>query len=114
MEDTIRSKIQEKGKIVSNFDTIALMGRYDLAKPAKRADFSNNVSRLASDQLVNVFFQEWSPLLPILHRPTFLNLYSEYVSDTEAIKDPASVAQLNLVFGIAALANDVNLLVPFV
>lgn len=73
-------------------------------------------ARLVSDQLINIFFQEWAPLFPILHRPGFLNLYEEYVSCPEAMEDKASLAQLNLVFAIAAQsashANNVSLVSP--
>ncbi|KAF1983926.1 hypothetical protein K402DRAFT_337549 [Aulographum hederae CBS 113979] len=62
--------------------------------------------RMLSDQLVNIFFQEWAPLFPVLHRPTFLVLYEQYVAAPGAIRDLKSIAQLNLVFGIAALSND--------
>ncbi|KAL8769636.1 MAG: hypothetical protein Q9209_004433 [Squamulea sp. 1 TL-2023] len=62
--------------------------------------------RLVSDQLINVFFQEWAPLFPVLHRPTFLNIYTQYVVDPEGCKDQHSIAQLNLVFGIAAQSID--------
>jgi hypothetical protein len=69
---------------------------------------------MVSDQLINVFFQEWNPLFPVLHRPSFLNVYTDYVNDPESIKDPIAVAQLNLVFGTAALANDSNKdLIPY-
>ena len=64
--------------------------------------------RLVSDQMVNIFFQEWAPLFPILHRPTFLKLYERYITDPEGIKDHQSIAQLNLVFGIAALSAEVG------
>ena len=60
--------------------------------------------RVVSDQLINIFFQEWAPLFPVLHRPTFLGLYEKYVADPESITDKVAVAQLNLVFGIAALS----------
>lgn len=59
-------------------------------------------ARLVSDQLINIFFQEWAPLFPVLHRPSFLGLYEEYVSCPEAMEDKPSIAQLNLVFAIAA------------
>ncbi|TID18319.1 transcriptional activator protein-like protein acu-15 [Venturia nashicola] len=59
-------------------------------------------ARLVSDQLINIFFQEWAPLFPILHRPGFLGLYEEYMSCPEAVEDKTSLAQLNLVFAIAA------------
>ncbi|KAG9725044.1 hypothetical protein KCU59_g15395, partial [Aureobasidium melanogenum] len=62
-------------------------------------------ARLESDQLIGIFFQEWAPLFPILHRPTFLELYQSYMSAPENIVDNWSHAQLNLVFGIAALSS---------
>jgi hypothetical protein len=64
-------------------------------------------ARLVSDQLINIFFQEWAPLFPVLHRPTFLVLYEEYVSCPEAMEDKQSLAQLNLVFAIAAQSSNV-------
>lgn len=57
--------------------------------------------RLLSDQLINIFFQEWAPLFPILHRPTFLALYGRYVADSTSVTDSAELACLNLVFAIA-------------
>ncbi|KAI4739232.1 hypothetical protein E4T50_10304 [Aureobasidium sp. EXF-12298] len=62
-------------------------------------------ARLESDQLIGIFFQEWAPLFPILHRPTFLELYQSYMSAPENVVDNCSHAQLNLVFGIAALSS---------
>jgi len=58
--------------------------------------------------MVNIFFQEWAPLFPILHRPTFLSLYAEYTADPESVTDKAQLAQLNLVFGLAAVAHGVS------
>lgn len=63
--------------------------------------------RLVSDQLVNIFFQEWAPLFPVLHRPGFLTLYDQYVTNPELCLDRKAMAQLNLVFGIAALSCEV-------
>ncbi|EOD52295.1 putative transcriptional activator protein acu-15 protein [Neofusicoccum parvum UCRNP2] len=62
--------------------------------------------RLVSDQLINIFFQEWAPLFPVLHRPAFLTLYDGFVNSSEPLSDKKALAELNLVFGIAALAND--------
>jgi len=58
--------------------------------------------------MVNIFLQEWSPLFPVLHRPTFLEQYEEYVSSTATTKDEMSIAMLNLVFGIATLSSEVS------
>jgi hypothetical protein len=58
--------------------------------------------------MINIFFQEWAPLFPVLHRPTFLSLYELYVASPETMVDKKSIAKLNLVFGIAALSSDVG------
>lgn len=58
--------------------------------------------------MVNIFFQEWAPLFPVLHRPTFLSLYEQYVAGPDTMVDKKSIAKLNLVFGIAALSSDVS------
>lgn len=58
--------------------------------------------------MINIFFQEWAPLFPVLHRPTFLTLYEQYVASPESMVDKKSIAKLNLVFGIAALSSDVS------
>ena len=57
--------------------------------------------------MINIFFQEWAPLFPVLHRPTFLKIYTDYVANPECLQDQQSIAQLNLVFGIAALSAEV-------
>ncbi|KXG49157.1 Transcription factor [Penicillium griseofulvum] len=62
--------------------------------------------RLVSDQLINIFFQEWAPLYPVVHRPTILKAYGQYVNNAETLqRDPHVMAQLNLIFGIAALSS---------
>ncbi|KAJ5950439.1 Transcription factor [Penicillium vulpinum] len=62
--------------------------------------------RLVSDQLINIFFQEWAPLYPVVHRPTILKAYEQYLNNTESLQRDAHVmAQLNLIFGIAALSS---------
>ncbi len=60
--------------------------------------------RLLSDHFVNVFFQEWAPLFPVLHRPTFLGKYEGFLACAQSTDDKKSLAQIYLVFGIAALS----------
>lgn len=60
--------------------------------------------RIFSDRCVNVYFQEWASLFPILHKPTFLRLYEEFVADPEKVKNDYKVAQLYLVFSLAGLS----------
>ncbi len=113
--DTFKAKIQESGKPCSDFnpETFFVTNRKFITPPkASKSTSAHETSRapprLVSDQMVNIFCQEWAPLFPVLHRPTFLNLYAEYVEDPEGLKDQQSIAQLNLVFGIAALSAEVH------
>ena len=66
-------------------------------------------SRMVSDQMINIFFQEWAPLFPVVHRPTVLKAYANYVTEPEGVKDNHSLAILNLIFGIAALSAEVRI-----
>ncbi|KAF4637569.1 hypothetical protein G7Y89_g513 [Cudoniella acicularis] len=62
--------------------------------------------RMFADKCVNVFFQEWAPLFPVLHKPTFLRLYEDYMSNPDQLIDSHKLAQLHLVFGIAGLSSE--------
>lgn len=106
--EAFKHKVQEKGRSAADINTARLLER-TLNKCDSSDGSEGSVTwkvppRLVSDQLINVYFQEWAPLFPILHRPTFLGLYEKYVADSDQITDKAELAQLNLVFGIAELS----------
>ncbi|KAL8754865.1 MAG: hypothetical protein Q9184_004984 [Pyrenodesmia sp. 2 TL-2023] len=111
--DTFKCKAETSGKPCLDFETDTFFSSCE-SPPASHKASPLQVSemkappRLVSDQMINIFFQEWAPLFPILHRPTFLNLYTDYVADPENMKDQHAIAQLNLVFGIAALSTEWN------
>ena len=113
--DAFKRKVQETGKSCSDFNTDGFFGAGDgnssssSLSPNTILPTSNAPPRLVSDQMVNIFFQEWAPLFPVLHRPTFLKLYEEYTANPDSVEDKHSIAQLNLVFGIAALSAVVSL-----
>lgn len=108
--EAFKRRVQETGRSTADIDTDRLLDH----NPGNFEDLSDKdyevvwkaPPRLLSDQLINIFFQEWAPLFPILHRPTFLGLYEKYVADSDSVTDKAQIAQLNLVFGIAALSNN--------
>lgn len=106
--EAFKRKMQENGKSCSDFNPEAFLhiqGCHPLTP--KTPDQSLKVPpRLFSDRCVNVYFQEWAPLFPVLHKPTFLHIYEEFVSDPEKVKNNHKIAQLYLVFGIAALGSD--------
>ncbi|MCJ1462127.1 hypothetical protein MMC07_000727 [Pseudocyphellaria aurata] len=113
--DAFKVKTQECGKPCSDFkpETFFLENRKSTTPPkASKSTAAHPTSkappRLTSDQMINIFFQEWAPLFPVLHRPTFLNLYAEYVANPDGLKNQQSIAQLNLVFNIAALSAEWN------
>ncbi|KAI0851340.1 fungal-specific transcription factor domain-containing protein [Daldinia vernicosa] len=106
--ESFKRKLQENGKPCSDFNPEAFLhiqGCYLLvAKPPPQS--MRVPPRLFSDRCVNVYFQEWAPLFPALHKPTFLRLYEEFVADSEKVKNNHKLAQVYLVFSIAALSSD--------
>jgi len=100
--------VQEGGKSCSDFNTEAFLhiqGCYPLVtRPPSQT--LRVPPRLFSDRCVNVYFQEWSPLFPVLHKPNFLRVYEEFSADPDKVKNHHKLAQLYLVFCIAALSGD--------
>ena len=114
--DAFKAKAQECGKLCSDFKTSVFFTPKKKAAPTTRrsstAAASKLPSRMVSDHMVNIFFQEWAPLFPVVHRPTVLKDYTDYVNDPASVKDKHSIAQLNLIFGIAALSAEVHFSAP--
>ena len=111
--DTFKAKIQECGKSCSDFRTDLFFTAGSRPPSSGCVSGTNAASkappRLVSDQMINIFFQEWAPLFPVLHRPTYLKIYTDYVVNPEGLHGQQAIAQLNLVFGIAALSAEVCL-----
>lgn len=106
--DVFKRRIQESGKSLSGFNTEAFLNIQKDTTPASPQSPRTSTAppRMFSDRCVNVFFQEWAPLFPVLHKPTFLRLYEDFMSNPDQITEPHKLAQLHLVFGIAALSSD--------
>ena len=111
--DAFKAKVQESGKSCSDFKTEAFFTTREKEDPPGKSPSaslaSRAPSRMVSDQMINIFFQEWAPLFPVVHRPTVLKAYSDYVNEPEGLKDNHFLAQLNLIFGIAALSAEVRI-----
>lgn len=106
--ESFKRKIQENGKSCSEFNPEAFLhiqGCYPLTQKSPTPNM-RLPPRLFSDRCVNVYFQEWAPLFPVLHKPTFLRVYEDFVADPEKIKNNHKLAQLYLVFSIAALSSE--------
>lgn len=111
VSDAFDNHLINQGKIASNLSIDALT---NLSPPLSHGSPTQAIKtppRLVSDQLINIFFQEWAPLYPVVHRPTILKAYGEYLNNSDSVKpklDSHVMAQLNLVFGIAALSSSVS------
>ncbi|KAI9694633.1 MAG: hypothetical protein M1822_000249 [Bathelium mastoideum] len=106
--EAFKRKLQENGQSCSDIETDVFFTPspdQKIRSPTNSVDLSPP-PRMLSDQLISVFFQEWAPLFPVLYRPNFLALYEGFVSENRTIPDKQGIAQLYLVFGIAALSNN--------
>lgn len=102
-----KRKIQETGKPCAEFNPEAFLHMQGCPPlTARLPEASVRVPpRMFSDRCVNVYFQEWAPLFPVLHKPTFLRLYEEFVADPEKVRNKHKLAQLYLVFSLAGLSS---------
>ncbi|PNY28917.1 Transcriptional activator protein acu-15 [Tolypocladium capitatum] len=106
---SFKSKLQQTGKPCTDFNPDAFLHVQGCPPlTTEQPDQSSRIPppRLFSDRCVNVFFQEWAPLFPVLHKPTFLAMYEEFVAAPERVRCNYKLAQLYLVFGIAGLSSE--------
>ncbi|TVY82332.1 Transcriptional activator protein acu-15 [Lachnellula suecica] len=107
--DAFKRRIQESGKSLAGFNTEAFLNIQGDTSPTSQVSTPKTSTippRMFSDRCLNVFFQEWAPLFPVLHKPTFLRVYGEYMDKPEQMTSPHKLAQLHLVFGIASLSGE--------
>ncbi|RAH44767.1 C6 transcription factor FacB/Cat8 [Aspergillus brunneoviolaceus CBS 621.78] len=104
--DAFVNKLSDQNRLPPNFSIRALTAAPPSISRSRIDQTLKTAPRLVSDQLINIFFQEWAPLYPVVHRPTILKAYEQYLSGTESLRDNKhNLTQLNLIFGIAALAS---------
>ncbi|KAH7026104.1 fungal-specific transcription factor domain-containing protein [Microdochium trichocladiopsis] len=105
--EMLKSRLRDSGRQVPEFEPQAYLHVKDHGGLSDELDEDKPlppIPRLFSDKCVNIYFQEWAPLFPVLHKSTFLRTYEEFIVDGESIKDNHKLAQLYLVFSIAALS----------
>ncbi|PHH85076.1 hypothetical protein CDD83_927 [Cordyceps sp. RAO-2017] len=104
---SLKRKLQEAGKPCNDFNPDAFL-HVQGCPPLTTEELGPSPRlppRLFSDRCVNVYFQEWAPLFPVLHKPTFLHAYEEFVASPERVRCNYKLAQLYLVFSIAGLSS---------
>ncbi|KAL7276243.1 DNA-binding transcription factor cat8 [Rhizina undulata] len=104
--ELLKKKLKDGGLRIDEFDTeIFFQTQGSVSSPNPQPWSAINIPpRLLSDQLLVSYFQEYHPLFPVLHRPTFLASYERLVSaDGPAVNELPNhaIAQLFLVFAIA-------------
>ncbi|KAL4900970.1 hypothetical protein BDW74DRAFT_182301 [Aspergillus multicolor] len=98
------NKLADQGRLAPETSTKALIASPAPISPSRLDQALKTAPRLVSDQLINIFFQEWAPLYPVVHRPTILKAYEQYLSNSESFQgNKHDMAQLNLIFAVAAL-----------
>ncbi|KAL4869763.1 hypothetical protein BDV12DRAFT_72067 [Aspergillus spectabilis] len=103
--NTFTTKLADQGQLAPGTSTKALTASPAPISHSRLDQALKTAPRLVSDQLINIFFQEWAPLYPVVHRPTILKAYEQYLSDSESFQgNKHDVAQLNLIFAVAALS----------
>ncbi|KAK2746472.1 hypothetical protein FQN57_003098 [Myotisia sp. PD_48] len=104
--DSFSSKLEKSGRSASAVSTDALLSPPSLSAWRRQDATPKTPPRLVSDQLLNIFFQEWAPFYPIVHRPAILKVYGRYTINPDSIEDDKyALTQLNLIFGIAAISS---------
>lgn len=105
---SFKRKLQELGKSCTEFNPEAFLHVQGCAPlvSEKPGSTSRLPPRISSDRYVNVYFQEFAPLFPVLHKPSFLRTYEEFVLDSEKVKCHYKTAQLYLIFCIAGISSE--------
>ncbi|PHH65563.1 hypothetical protein CDD81_1998 [Ophiocordyceps australis] len=104
---SLKKRLQELGKPCTDFNPDAFLHVQGCPPlPAQEANQASSCipPRIFSDRCVNVFFQEWAPLFPVLHKPTFLRSYQEFAASPDKVRCKHKLAQLYLVFSIGGLS----------
>ncbi|KAL5339882.1 fungal-specific transcription factor domain-containing protein [Aspergillus crustosus] len=103
--DIFTNKLSDQGRLAPETLTSSLTASPVPISHSRLDQALKTAPRLVSDQLINIFFQEWAPLYPVVHRPTILKAYEQYLSDSDSFQgNKHDVAQLNLIFAVAALS----------
>jgi hypothetical protein len=101
-----KRRLQERHKGASSIDVDAITSLRTAKHTCDHA-CSKPPALMLSDRLVNTFFQEFAPIFPILHRPSFLAVYNEYISNG-TVSDKKALAQLYFAFAIASISKHVS------
>ncbi|KFX92254.1 hypothetical protein V490_05484 [Pseudogymnoascus sp. VKM F-3557] len=105
--DAFKRKLRDTGKSCSGYNLGAFLAPREEPVTSRSSSNGPNIPpRMFSDRCINIFWQEHAPLFPVLHKPTFLRLYEEYIADPEQMVDDQKLAELHLVFSIAGFSSD--------
>lgn len=107
--DSLTRRLAGEAKLSSQLSTRTLTALPPPLSHIQANPEAKTPPRIVSDQLINIFFQEWAPMYPVVHRPTILKAYEQYLGMSGTLPENSHImTQLNLIFGVAALSSTVS------
>ncbi|TQB72982.1 hypothetical protein MPDQ_006319 [Monascus purpureus] len=104
--DSLTRRLAGEAKLSSQLSTRTLTALPPPLSHIQANPEAKTPPRIVSDQLINIFFQEWAPMYPVVHRPTILKAYEQYLGMSGTLPENSHImTQLNLIFGVAALSS---------
>jgi hypothetical protein len=103
--DTFQQELRKFGDASLSFNDAAFLIS---PGPPFGQQHARDLPRIVMDQLVNIFFQEWAPIYPVLHRPTFLAFYDSYFNGQGDNLETIVLVQIYLVVLISAHCRGVS------
>ncbi|KAF4962288.1 hypothetical protein FSARC_9619 [Fusarium sarcochroum] len=72
--------------------------------------FATNDEKVAHidfhNHCASIFFQQWAPLFPVLHEPSFRKVMGNFISAPETVTDKHMIAEIYLVVDIANMSSN--------
>jgi Fungal specific transcription factor domain len=115
MEELFKKRLHVSKNVIVDFDCVlpfyketAEQNSVDRSSDDEELTDTNTTfalpSKASAEKLVNAFFDNWHPLFPVVHKPSFQWDFDAMYTE-KASNDPANLAQMWLILAIAARDN---------
>ncbi|KAJ8100545.1 fungal-specific transcription factor domain-containing protein [Lipomyces tetrasporus] len=89
------------GNLFKTVDMSSSLPRYHFDE-SQSSSIPSLPPRVLADQLVNFFFNDWHPIFPVLHAPTFMTDYEKAYNASTLLGKEEFLVQLYLIFAISS------------